>query len=110
MSFKENNQDIDFDKEFPAFLIGNKCDLEHTINDFEIENLKNEHNFYGFADTSAKDGIGIDNVFSEMGSYWTKLKETKKKKTKCENYEYKKEEKKETMHFLNQIVDYYFIL
>ena len=37
MSFKENNQDIDFDKEFPAFLIGNKCDLEHTIDDFEIE-------------------------------------------------------------------------
>ena len=47
MSFKDNNQDIDFDKEFPAFLVGNKCDLEHTIDDFEIENLKNEYNFYG---------------------------------------------------------------
>ena len=23
MSFKDNNQDIDFDKEFPAFLVGN---------------------------------------------------------------------------------------
>ena len=74
MSFKDNNQDIDFDKEFPAFLVGNKCDLEHTIDDFEIENLKNEHNFYGYADTSAKDGIGIDDVFSEMGELLIRIK------------------------------------
>ena len=74
MSFKDNNQDIDFDKEFPAFLVGNKCDLEHTIDDFEIENLKNEHNFYGYVDTSAKDGIGIDDVFSEMGELLIRIK------------------------------------
>ena len=79
-SFKENNQDIDFDKEFPAFLVGNKCDLEHTIDDFEIENLKNEHNFYGYADTSAKDGIGIDDVFSEMGELLVRIKGKKDQK------------------------------
>jgi len=79
-SFKENNQDIDFDKEFPAFLVGNKCDLEHTIDDFEIENLKNEHNFYGYADTSAKDGIGIDDVFSEMGEVLVRIKGKKDQK------------------------------
>ena len=62
-------------KNFPAFLVGNKCDLEHTIDDFEIENLKNEHNFYGYADTSAKDGIGIEDVFLRWVSYWTELKE-----------------------------------
>ena len=73
-SFKDNNQDIDFDKEFPAFLVGNKCDLEHIIDDFEIENLKNEHNFYGYSDTSAKDGIGIDDLFSEMGEILVKTK------------------------------------
>ena len=73
-SFKENNKDIDFDKEFPAFLVGNKCDLEHIIDDFEIENLKNEHNFYGYSDTSAKDGIGIDDLFSEMGEILVKTK------------------------------------
>ena len=79
-SFKENNKDIDFDKEFPAFLVGNKCDLEHTIDDFEIENLKNEHNFYGYADTSAKDGIGIDDVFSEMGELLVRIKGKKDQK------------------------------
>ena len=79
-SFKDNNQDIDFDKEFPAFLVGNKCDLEHTIDDFEIENLKNEHNFYGYADTSAKDGIGIDDVFSEMGELLVRIKGKKDQK------------------------------
>ena len=79
-SFKENNQDIDFDKEFPAFLVGNKCDLEHTIDDFEIENLKNEHNFYGYADTSAKDGIGIDDVFLGMGELLVRIKGNEDKK------------------------------
>ena len=79
-SFKENNQDIDFDKEFPAFLVGNKCDLEHTIDDFEIENLKNEHNFYGYADTSAKDGIGIDDVFSGIGELLVRIKGKKDQK------------------------------
>ena len=79
-SFKENNKDIDFDKEFPAFLVGNKCDLEHKIDDFEIDNLKNEHNFYGYADTSAKDGIGIDDVFSEMSELLVRIKGKKDQK------------------------------
>ena len=78
MSFKDNNQDIDFDKEFPAFLVGNKCDLEHTIDDFEIENLKNEYNFYGYADTSAKEGIGIDNIFYEISELLVRVKGKKK--------------------------------
>ena len=79
-SFKDNNQNIDFDKEFPAFLVGNKCDLEHTIDDFEIDNVKNEHNFYGYADTSAKDGIGIDDVFSEMSELLVRIKGKKDQK------------------------------
>ena len=99
MSFKENNQDIDFDKEFPAFLIGNKCDLEHTIDDFEIENLKNEHNFYGFADTSAKDGIGIDNVFSEMGELLDKIKGNKEKKQNVKIMNIKRKKKKKQCIF-----------
>ena len=99
MSFKENNQDIDFDKEFPAFLIGNKCDLEHTIDDFEIENLKNEHNFYGFADTSAKDGIGIDNVFSEMGELLDKIKGNKEKKQNVKIMNIKKKKKRNNAYF-----------
>ena len=61
-------------------MVGNKCDLEHTIDDFEIENLKNEHNFYGYADTSAKDGIGIDDVFSEMNELLARIKGKKDQK------------------------------
>ena len=99
MSFKENNQDIDFDKEFPAFLIWNKCDLEHTIDDFEIENLKNEHNFYGFADTNAKDGIGIDNVFSEMGELLDKIKGNKEKKQNVKIMNIKRKKKKKQCIF-----------
>ena len=99
MSFKENNQDIDFDKEFPAFLIGNKCDLEHTIDDFEIENLKNEHNFYGYADTSAKNGIGIDNVFSEMGELLDKIKGNKEKKQNVKIMNIKRKKKKKQCIF-----------
>mgnify|MGYP002625175621 CR=1 FL=1 len=40
----------------------------------KLKNLKNEHNFYGYADTSAKDGIGIDDVFSEMGELLNRIK------------------------------------
>ena len=98
-SFKENNKDIDFDKEFPAFLVGNKCDLEHTIDDFEIENLKNEHNFYGYADTSAKDGIGIDNVFSEMGELLDKIKGNKEKKQNVKIMNIKRKKKKKQCIF-----------
>ena len=95
MSFKENNKDIDFDKEFPAFLVGNKCDLGHIIDDFEIEKLKNEHNFYGYADTSAKDGIGIDDVFSEMSELLARIKGKKgqKQKVKIINKQKKKNKK-----------------
>ena len=93
-SFKENNKDIDFDKEFPAFLVGNKCDLEHTIDDFEIENLKNEHNFYGYADTSAKDGIGIDDVFSEMGELLNRIKGKNDQKQNIKILNMKKKKKK----------------
>ena len=93
-SFKDNNHEFDFDNEFPAFLVGNKCDLEHVIDEADIEKLKNENNFYGYVDTSAKEDIGIDRVFYEMGELLIKTKGknkrqnkklvlTKKKKFRC---------------------------
>ena len=41
-SFKNNNREFDLDTEFefPTYLVGNKCDLEHVIEDEEIEALK----------------------------------------------------------------------
>ena len=68
--------------------------MEHVINEVEIENIKNENNFYGYVDTSAKEDIGIDRVFYEMGELLIKTKGknkrqnkklvlTKKKKFRC---------------------------
>ena len=50
-------------------MLGNKCDLEHTID-----------NFYGYADTSAKEGIGIDNIFYEISELLVRVKGKKNKK------------------------------
>ena len=53
-------------------------DSQESFNN--INNLKNEHNFYGYADTRAKDGIGIDDVFSGMGELLVRIKGKKEKK------------------------------
>ena len=74
-SFKDNNQNIDLDKEFPGFLVGNKCDLEHVIDNNEIKSLKNENNFFGYADTSTKEDIGINYLFYEIGEMFNKIKD-----------------------------------
>ena len=71
--FKDNNHSIDFNKDFPAYLIGNKCDLEHKIDEDEIEELKKENKFYGYIETSAKDNIGIDKLFEEIGEMLFKI-------------------------------------
>ena len=65
-NFRENNFNFDFNKTFPAYLVGNKCDLEKVIKKEEIEQVKAENNFYGYIDTSAKDDIGINKLFEEI--------------------------------------------
>ena len=90
-SFKDNNDDNDFDKEFPAYLIGNKCDLEHVVDDYEINQLKDENNFCVYTDTNAKEDIGIDKVFYEMGEKLIKTKGDNKKRQKVKRIvKYKK--------------------
>ena len=79
-NFKDNNHTIDFSKNFPAYLVGNKYDLEHSMTIEEIEALKKENNFYGYVDTSAKDNIGINQVFEEIGEMLIKIYGKKKKK------------------------------
>ena len=66
-NLKKDFGEINFEKETPSFLVGNKCDLDHIIDKSEIEKLKNENNFFGYKDTSAKENIGIDSLFYEMG-------------------------------------------
>ena len=78
-NFKENNHTIDFSKTLPAYLVGNKCDLEHIISNEEIEEIKKENNFYGYVETSAKDDIGINKVFDELGEMLIKIYGKRKK-------------------------------
>ena len=93
--FKENNTEIDFSKNVPAYLIGNKCDLEHDMTDEEIEKLKIENKFYGYISTSAKDNIGIDKAFENLGEMLYKIygKRKNKQKIKIER-KVKKQNKK----------------
>ena len=78
-NFKENNHILDFTKTLPAYLVGNKSDLEHKIDEDEIDVLKKEINFYGYIDTSAKEDIGINKVFEEMGEMLIKIYGKKKR-------------------------------
>jgi len=79
-NFKENNKEADyFNNVFPAYLVGNKCDLDHEMDDDEIQDVKKENNFYGYIDTSAKDDIGINRVFDEMGEMLIKIYGKRKK-------------------------------
>ena len=79
-SIKENIQEINNFKNFPAFLIGNKSDLEHKINDEEIEDFSKENNFSGYIETSAKENINIYKIFQEMGETLIKIYGYKKNK------------------------------
>ena len=78
--FKDYNESINFAKSFPAYLIGNKCDLEHEIPEEEIEKMKNDNKFYGYISTSAKDDIGIQRSFEEMGEMLIKIYGKRKNK------------------------------
>ncbi|PNF21590.1 Ras-related protein Rab-7L1 [Cryptotermes secundus] len=45
----------------PCMLLANKCDLQHRqVDQMEIEELYKEHNFIGWTETSAKEGIMVD--------------------------------------------------
>ena len=65
--FKNNNHNIKDNSNFPAILLGNKCDLEHIIKEEEIEEIIKENNFYKYINTSAKDDIGINEALEEIG-------------------------------------------
>ncbi len=79
-NFKEINRRVDFNKTFPAYLVGNKCDLPHEMKEEEIQQLKTDNNFYGYIDTSAKDDIGINQVFDDIGEMLITIYGNRKKK------------------------------
>ena len=78
-NYKENNPNLDFSKKIPAFLVGNKSDLDHEIDDEEIEALKNENQFYGSINTSAKNGDNIQEAFENLGEMLIKIYGKRKK-------------------------------
>ena len=79
-NFKKNNFNFDFNKTFPAYLVGNKCDFEKVIKEEEIQQVKKENNFYGYVETSAKDDIGINQVFDDIGEMLITIYGNRKKK------------------------------
>ena len=90
--FKNNNHNIKDNSTFPAILLGNKCDLEHVIIDKEIEDLINKNNFYKYINTSAKDGIGINEALEEIGGMLLKIygkRKNKQNKKLIKNYKKK---------------------
>ena len=68
IDFKDNNLNINKNNStIPAILLGNKCDLEHVINDDEIKEIIEENKFYKYINTSAKDNIGVNEALEEIG-------------------------------------------
>ncbi len=61
-SFKENS---DSNKDIPLVLIGNKCDIENKkIDEDLIDEFKKRKGIEENAKTSAKDNLGIDEIFN----------------------------------------------
>ena len=90
--FKNNNHNIKDNSNFPAILLGNKCDLEHVIEDKEIEEIIKENNFYKYINTSAKDDIGINEALEEIGEMLIRIygKRNKKQNVIIEPYKRRK--------------------
>ena len=54
--------------------------MEHEIPEEEIEKMKKDNKFYGYISTSAKDDIGIQRSFEEMGEMLIKIYGKRKNK------------------------------
>ena len=79
-SLKESNNNINQCNAFPAYLIGNKSDLDSEIDENEIKEFTGNNKFYGYISTSAKNNIGINQVFEEIVEMLIKVYGTKKQK------------------------------
>ncbi len=68
---------------FLFFLLGNKCDIQNkVIDDKLIEDFKNRIGIEDYFKTSAKENIGINDVFSRLAEKIHKSKKGIKRKTK----------------------------
>ena len=65
--FKSFNEQCPDKDNIPKILIGNKCDLENKeIEKNLVDDLKKRIGIENFSNTSAKDNIGIDELFTEL--------------------------------------------
>ena len=76
--FEETGNILDI----PLFLLGNKCDIHNkVIDDKLIEDFKNRIGIEDYFKTSAKENIGINDVFSRLAEKIHKSKKGIKRKT-----------------------------
>ena len=52
--------------------MGTKSDTERQVNFDEASELKDELGLQFYMETSAKNGIGVDDLFQEAGNYFLK--------------------------------------
>ena len=60
-NFKEEGKD-----NIPIYLVGNKCDEDNKVENNLIEDLKNRNGIEDYINTSAKDNIGIEELFNDL--------------------------------------------
>lgn len=79
-TFNDANAEYDFNKLYPAILIGNKSDLEHVVNEEEIKKFTKENKFYAYKEISCKDKIGFELFFDDIAEMLNKVYGKKKNK------------------------------
>ena len=67
----------------PHYLVGNKLDLERNVSKELVDDFINENTNYKYFETSAKENIGINELFEDLAEnlYEVQIKENTKKKS-----------------------------
>ena len=98
-SFKENS---DSNKDIPLVLIGNKCDIENKkIDEDLIDEFKKRKGIEENAKTSAKDNLGIDEIFNCLAEKMYNLNKGQKK----QKIAFLEEKQKKRNHFVLRIIN-----
>ena len=77
------NENYNGKANIPKYLVGNKLDLERKVNKDLVNEFINENKKYKYFETSAKENIGINELFEDLAEnlYEVQIKENTKKKS-----------------------------
>lgn len=77
------NENYNGKSNIPQYLVGNKLDLERNVSKDMVNEFINENMKYKYFETSAKDNIGIKELFEDLAEnlYKIHIKENTKKKS-----------------------------